>query len=140
MAKSKRECAECGKLRVITARELCGTCYGKPEVRAKYPPKRKGVKPGSTMPDFEAIDGYEAGDVVRQASRLPELIKVLVEELLALSEQTTRQADECIGIVEGYADRVHELREAYIRLRDRAGKVGERFGGLVVVEGEEGEE
>jgi len=125
MAKKKAECVECGKLRTIMGRGLCGTCYGKPEVKAKHPSKWAGTGKKAARPAASMAKGVTA----TRRSRLPRLIQGLIEELVSLAEDSAKEADECVKIVEGYADRVRRLRLAFLKLRDRTSKVGDRFGG-----------
>jgi len=141
MAKRKRECAECRKLRVITARELCATCYGKPEVREKYPPmrgkgsvkKREDVSRGAA----ENAEKREEGKRELAGIALAELVKVVVGEMVGLCRDHDAEARACTKVLEDYAGDVRKLRGEYLKLKARRQEVAERFVGDVADEEKE---
>jgi len=136
----KKNCLECGKLRSIAARGLCGTCYAKPEVRERYPSKR-GVKRRKDV-SRGAAENAEKKEEKRPGLAgllLPDLIKAVMGDLVHLCLDQDAEVRACTKVLEDYAGDVRKLRGEYLKLKARREEVAKRFAGDVAVEGEEGE-
>lgn len=113
MSSKRGVCKDCGREMAIVARGLCYRCYG----RARE--AEKTGQPGQTP----------ASD--HQATRPAELLVRLLDEVTAAAREMAQETEECVAILERYAEDVRELRGAYIRLKARVSEVDERIGGVV---------
>ena len=137
----KKNCLECGKLRVITARGLCWTCYGKPEVRERYPSKRgKGSVKKREDVSRGAAENAEKKEEKRPGLAgllLPDLIKAVMGELVHLCLDQDAEVRACTKVLEDYAGDVRKLRGEYLKLKARRQEVAARFAGDVAEEEKE---
>ena len=143
----KKNCVECGKLRAITGRGLCGTCYGKPEVRERYPSMRgkRSVKKREDVSRRASVEDNGAENAEKKEEKrpglagllLPDLAKAVMGELVHLCLDQDAEVRACTKVLEDYTGDVRKLRGEYLKLKARRQEVAERFAGDLMEEEKE---